>query len=157
MTSPFRPCGGYSTVVSDLYFATTYYKDSHSVIVKTRHVKPTHIHISHALSLHEQGEFVQAERNGACPDCRGAAKRSGTARRHSPVSAKWGILQGSARKSAELVHRLRLLRRPLHGPRTDDHVAERGPDERQVPWHLALRLLRLEPREAGGPGRDGNG
>ena len=63
---------------------------------------------------------------------------------------------GTGKLPAGLVHGLRILRRKVHGPRADDHVALRRPQGRQVPRHLALRLLRLESRETGGPRRYGD-
>ena len=53
------------------------------------------------------------------------------------------------RQRARRGNRLRLFRRPIHGPRADDHVAECRPDVGQVPLDESLQLLRLEPDEVG--------
>lgn len=41
--------------------------------------------------------------------------------------------------------RVWLLRRKVHGLRADDHVAERGPDERRVSEYGSIQLLRMDP------------
>ena len=44
-------------------------------------------------------------------------------------------------------NRLRLLRRKIHGPRAYDDVAECRPNGGQVPEHLPLCLLCVEPHQ----------
>ena len=46
-------------------------------------------------------------------------------------------------------NRVWLLRRQVYGPRAHDHVAQRRPDGRQIPVHLPICLLRVEPCQAG--------
>ena len=64
----------------------------------------------------------------------------------------WFLLVGLHGQREGRGNRLRLFRREIPGPRADDHVAERRPDVGQVPLHITVRLLRMEPREVGGPG-----
>ena len=42
-----------------------------------------------------------------------------------------------------------VLRCPLHGPRADDHVAERRPDGGQVPVNVTVCVLCVESCEVG--------
>ena len=42
-------------------------------------------------------------------------------------------------------NRLWIFWREVHGPRADDHVAERRPNGGQVSKHFSIQLLHVEP------------